>query len=58
MRDMGLLHQALLDIANSPRPFERWLHAQLQNMFRMSVQEVSSGQQDLLFTWRGESAGS
>jgi hypothetical protein len=50
--------QALLEMANSPHPFEHWLRAQLQSLFGLSVQEALSGQQDLLFTWRGESAGS
>ncbi len=51
-------HQALLEMANSQRPFERWLRTQVQNLFGLSVQEALSEQQELLFTWPGESAGS
>ena len=50
--------QALLVMANSQRPFERWLRAQLQSLFGLSVQEALSEQQELLFTWPGESADS
>jgi hypothetical protein len=50
--------QALLDMAKSHRPFERWLRAQLQSLLGLSVEEALSDQQELLFSWRGESTSS
>ena len=50
--------QALLEMANSQRPFERWLRTQLQSLFGLNVQEALLEQHELLFTWPGESADS
>jgi hypothetical protein len=51
-------HQALLELANSQRPFERWLRGQLQILLGWIVQEVLPEQQELLFAWPDESLGS
>jgi hypothetical protein len=52
-------HQALLELANSQRPFERWLRGQLQSLLGWNVQEVlPEQQQELLFVWADESPGS
>ncbi len=52
-------HQALLELANSQRPFERWLRGQLQSLLGWNVQEVlPEQQQELLFAWPAESPGS
>ncbi len=51
--------QALLELANSQRPFERWLRGQLQGLLGWNVQEVlPEQQQELLFAWPDESLGS
>ncbi len=50
--------QALLELANSQRPFERWLRGQLQGLLGWNVQEVLPEQQELLFAWPDESPGS
>ena len=51
--------QALLELANSQRPFERWLRGQLQGLLGWNVQEVlPEQQQELLFVWPGESFSS
>jgi hypothetical protein len=52
-------HQALLELANSQRPFECWLRGQLQSLLGWNVQEVlPEQQQELLFAWADESLGS
>jgi hypothetical protein len=52
-------HKALLELANSQRPFERWLRGQLQSLLGWNVQEVlPEQQQELLFAWPDESSGS
>jgi len=52
-------HQALLELANSQRPFERWLRGQLQSLLGWNVEEVlPEQQQELLFAWPDESLGS
>jgi len=52
-------HQALLELANSQRPFERWLRGQLQVLLGWNVQEVPpKQQQELLFAWQNERFGS
>jgi hypothetical protein len=51
-------HQALLELANSQRPFERWLRGQLQILLGWNVQEVLPEQQELCFAWPDESLGS
>ena len=52
-------HQALLELANSQRPFERWLRGQLQSLLGWNVQEVlPEQQQELLFVWPDEHFGS
>ncbi len=52
-------HQALLELARSERPFERWLRGQLQVLLGWNVQEVlPEQQQELIFAWPGESFGS
>ena len=52
-------HQALLELANSQRPFERWLRGQLQSLLGWNVEEVLPEQpQELLFAWPDESLGS
>ena len=51
--------QALLELANSQGPFERWLRGQLQVLLGWNVQEVLPEQlQELIFAWPGESFGS
>jgi hypothetical protein len=51
--------QALLALMDAPRPFERWLRGQLQGLLGWNVQEgLPEPQQELLFTWPGESFGS
>ena len=51
--------QALLELANSERPFDRWLRGHLEVLLGWNVQEVlPEQQQELLFTWPGESSGS
>jgi len=51
-------HQALLELANAQRPFERWLRGQLQSLLGWNVQEVLPERQELLFAWADESPGS
>jgi hypothetical protein len=52
-------NQALLELANSQRPFERWLRGQLQSLLGWNVQEMLPEQQhELLFVWPDESLGS
>jgi len=51
-------YHAVLELANAQRPFERWLLGQLQALLGWSVHEALSEQQEPLFTWPGESAGS
>jgi hypothetical protein len=52
-------HQALLELANSQRPFEHWLRGQLQVLLGWNVQEVlPEQQQELLFAWPDGSLGS
>jgi hypothetical protein len=51
-------HQALQELANSQRPFEYWLRAQLQSLLGWTVQGVLPDQQELLFVWADESPGS
>ena len=52
-------HLALLELTNSPRPFERWLRGQLQGLLGWNVQEVlPEQQQELLFAWPDEIPGS
>jgi hypothetical protein len=47
--------QALLELANSQRPFERWLRGQMQVLLGWNVQEVLPEPAfDLIFTWPGE----
>ena len=50
--------QALLELANSQRPFDRCLRAQLQSLLGWNVQGVLPDQQELLFVWADESPGS
>jgi hypothetical protein len=50
--------QALLELANAPRPFECWLRGQLQGLLGWNVQEELPEQQELLFAWPDESPGS
>lgn len=51
--------QTLLELANSQRPFERWLRGQLQDLLGWNVPEVlREHQQELLFAWLDESSGS
>ena len=51
--------RALLELASSQRPFERWLRSQLLALLEWNLQEVlPEEQQELLFTWPGESPGS
>ena len=49
-------HQVLLEVANSQRPFERWLRGQLQSLLGWNLQEVlPEQQQELIFAWPDES---
>src|SRR6266581_6839401 len=51
--------QVLLELAQSERPFERWLRRQLQGLLGWNVQEVlPEQQQELIFAWSDESFGS
>ena len=51
--------QAFLKLASSQRPFDRWLREQLLALLDWNVQEMlPEEQQELLFTWPGESSGS
>ncbi len=51
--------QALLELANAQRPFERWLRGQLLDLLGWNVQEVlPEQQQEPLFAWPDESPGS
>jgi hypothetical protein len=52
-------HQALLELANSQHPFERWLAGHLHVLLGWNVQELLSEQQhELIFAWPGEIPGS
>jgi hypothetical protein len=52
-------HQALLELANSQRPFERWLRVQLQSLLGWNIQDVlPEQQQELIFAWPEENFGS
>ena len=49
--------QALLELASSTQPFDRWLLEQLQLLLGWNPQEILPGQNhDLIFTWSGEHA--
>ncbi len=49
--------QALLELAPSAQPFERWLREQFQLLLGWNLQEVLLDQHhDLIFTWSGESS--
>jgi hypothetical protein len=51
--------QALLALANSQRPFERWLRGQILVLLGWNVQEMLlEQQQELLFAWPVKSPGS
>ena len=46
--------QALLELATSARPFDRWLREQLQLLLGWNLQEILPGQHHgLIFTWSG-----
>ena len=49
--------QALLELAPSAQPFDRWLREQLQLLLGWNLQEVLPAQHhELTLTWPGESA--
>jgi len=51
--------QALLEMANAQRLFERWLREQLQGLLGWNVQEALPEQQhELLFAWPDENPSS
>ena len=51
--------RALLELASSQRPFERWLRGQVLALLEWNLQEVLPEEQlELLFTWPGTSPGS